>query len=661
MKLLRSHEAVARAVAGDLSWHEPVRCEYGEYTPIKLWFAQEVSRRLHNAFDMRSALAIDTSKKGMKQLVTRITVEMGGHTAGRLIDTLLELSTEVFTRSGASIGMDDLKEINAISHQARMDAYADYVRDRDSEKFSATLTGILKESEQPIMAHTELPIVDLVASGSRGNYTQLSQMVVCKGAIVNAAGKLEKYPVFHSFFEGINPYEMFSVTKASRPAVSQSKSEIGKSGYLTSLLVKATRNLIITEDDCGSQRGMLIPKKVAYGRYSPDGYQWTRDLLRGIDGDTVEVRSPITCASKTGCCAKCYGLTLDFDTPAKVGYPIGVASGQALGEPTTQLMLRTFHTSSVGSIETETFVAPFAGQVHIANADDGSFVMFEVQSPDQVLRYPIHESQMSDVLVADGDTVKVGQPIARFKRFVLGIGEQVGSIRSSFEMWTPKMAALLAGAPGIVDYAFHETDADGRYTPVRGVVVQIRDEDGNLLEQQATAANTEFLYPSGTRVAAGDKLTVGLYNFKSLYQKVSLRTFAETFVASLFEIYDSNGASINCRDVEVILTGMLSYRKVTAALPDADFQKDDLVSRFDLAALDEVEQVVLGISDCIKTSTNFVSAASAGWVKKALMRGLLQEISIIDKSAASCLASGHLIHAGLAINPQYLDDIHPVK
>jgi DNA-directed RNA polymerase subunit beta' len=220
-------------------------------------------------------------------------------------------------------------------------------------------------------------VYDLVKSGARGSMGQLTQMAGMKGLIVNTAGETIDFPVISSNKEGLTPIEYFITTHGARKGLTDTALNTAKAGYLTRKLFDVSQDVIINEVDCGTKDGIVISRitssgmevslaKVAKGRYlsadvkDPEGnvvfdknHFLTRDdakKLESLGVESVTVRSPLTCKTLDGVCVHCYGMDLGKNKVIELGEAIGTVAAQAIGEPGTQLTMRTFHAGGTASV-----------------------------------------------------------------------------------------------------------------------------------------------------------------------------------------------------------------------------------------------------------------------------------------------------------------------
>ncbi len=214
------------------------------------------------------------------------------------------------------------------------------------------------------------PVHDMITSGARGSVVQLHQMVGMKGLITNPRGEIIEFPITSSLKEGLTPIEYFISTHGARKGLADTALNTARAGYLTRRLFDVAHDVVVLEEDCGTKEGVLIPRpgkeniggsfgdRVNGRVLAEDGGGFKRNhLLNRDDAKAVEdsnatevtVRSPMTCKVARGVCQKCYGMDLTTGEIVDVGEAIGVIAAQAIGEPGTQLTMRTFHTGGVAT------------------------------------------------------------------------------------------------------------------------------------------------------------------------------------------------------------------------------------------------------------------------------------------------------------------------
>ncbi|MEK7509472.1 MAG: DNA-directed RNA polymerase subunit beta' [Patescibacteria group bacterium] len=216
------------------------------------------------------------------------------------------------------------------------------------------------------------PVHNMITSGARGSVVQLHQMAGMKGLITNPRGEVIEFPIVSSYKEGLTPIEYFTSTHGARKGLADTALNTARAGYLTRRLFDVAHDVVVLEDDCGTKEGVIITRptkeqlggsfaerlagRVLADDVSASGKVFKRNtLLTRDDAKVIEesdakeaiVRSPISCKVARGVCQKCYGVDLSTGELVNVGEAVGVIAAQAIGEPGTQLTMRTFHTGGV--------------------------------------------------------------------------------------------------------------------------------------------------------------------------------------------------------------------------------------------------------------------------------------------------------------------------
>lgn len=300
----------------------------------------------------------------------------------------------------------------------------------------------------------------MVSSGARGNWLQVRQIAGIRGLVANPKGEIIPRPIKSSYREGLSVLEYFIATHGARKGLADTALRTANSGYLTRRLVDVSQDVIVREEDCGTERGLVTPIAVvdahgelhlheevansAYARtlatdvldsegnvLAPGGSDVGDvliDMLFNAGVTEIKVRSVLTCESAVGTCALCYGRSLATGKLVDIGEAVGIIAAQSIGEPGTQLTMRTFHTGGVASAEditqglpriqelfearTPKGVAPLAEVAGRVNIEDGERQMRVVVTPDdgsEEIAYPV--LRRARLLVEDGQHVEVGQQL----------------------------------------------------------------------------------------------------------------------------------------------------------------------------------------------------------------------------------------------------------
>ncbi len=331
-----------------------------------------------------------TTKK-MGAIMDELIAKYGVTEVAPILDRIKSFGYKYATRSGTTWGIDNVvapKEKPALVAQYRkLDdeikvQYEEGLLSKE-ELYEKTITLWNKAKSElekllPATLEKHGSASDLVTSGARGSMAQVSQMVGMKGFIQNTTGRTIDFPIITSYKEGLSPLEYFITTHGSRKGLADTALNTARAGYLTRRLVDVAQDVVITEEDCGTKgsktmtkeilsgfeiplaksiRGRIVAKEVV----APDGTTlFKRGHLLGKDDvalieakgvEAVAVRTPSVCKTIYGICRQCYGLDLGRNHLVAIGESVGIVAAQAIGEPGTQLTLRTFHAGGVAGVD----------------------------------------------------------------------------------------------------------------------------------------------------------------------------------------------------------------------------------------------------------------------------------------------------------------------
>jgi len=322
----------------------------------------------------------------VRALVERCLEEVGEERTVQFVDDLKDLGFRFATLSGISAGIFDVQSVpgkGAVVAEAEAGVaeveqnfarglITDDERKRLSQEIWLDATNSLAERVWESM-DVENPMRVMVESGSRGSRDQVKQMVGMKGLVVDPTGTVVELPTKSNYFEGLSEFEYFVGTRGSRKGLTDTALRTADAGYLTRRLVDVAQEVLVREEDCGTKSGWEVRRddgeefasfserisgrfvaktvKDAGGKVLARRNELlTKNKAREIEAagvDSVWVRSPLTCRTRWGICQKCYGEDLGGRGLVKIGAPVGVIAAESIGEPGTQLTLRTFHTGGI--------------------------------------------------------------------------------------------------------------------------------------------------------------------------------------------------------------------------------------------------------------------------------------------------------------------------
>jgi len=327
--------------------------------------------------------------KRMSLLVDELIVHHGIDETPKFLDKIKDFGYKYATFSGVTWGIDNLKV-----PEGKRDIVTKFRKEEEivRDQFA---DGLLSEDEQyqkviEIWEHAKKEIekiipttldnrsstYDLITSGARGSMGSLVQMCGMKGLIVNTSGDTLDFPIIPSYIEGLSPLEYFITTHGSRKGAADTALNTAKAGYLTRRLVDVAQDVVITEEDCGTKSGkkifaidgvfakyingrvLLSDIKESGGKVIfKKGSLITKENARFLEKSGIKeayVRTPLSCETVHGICRNCYGLDLGRNCMIELGQAVGIIAAQAIGEPGTQLTLRTFHAGGVATVDITT-------------------------------------------------------------------------------------------------------------------------------------------------------------------------------------------------------------------------------------------------------------------------------------------------------------------
>ena len=538
------------------------RLIYNEEIPQDLGFVDRTDPE--KEFDLEIDFAV--MKKNLGTIIAKCIDKHGLNRSAELLDYIKALGYKYATKGAFTVSVHDVavpeakKKILSDSEKQVEEVWKQYKRGliTEDERYSS----IIKIWEKATNDVTEAmkdnfdelnPIYMMAQSGARGNMNQLRQIAGMRGLMANTSGKAVEIPIRSCFREGLDVLEYFISSHGARKGLADTALRTADSGYLTRRLVDVAQDIIVREHDCGTTEGIeitdikdgnqIIEKlhERLIGRYALHDIvnPTTGELI--VDNDTlitpdiadkiinagiekVEVRSVLECKTKHGVCAKCYGMGLATRKEVNIGEAVGIIAAQSIGEPGTQLTMRTFHTGGVagGDITQglprveELFEARKPKGLAVISEIDGTVKIEEVKkrkevtvtSKDNSKTYAI--SFGSKLKVKEGDQIKAGDPITE------------GSIN-------PNEILDIKGPEGVYNYLTSEVqkvyrnqgvDINDKHIEVIGrqMLKRIRVDDngdtsmfaGSLVDIHEFNEENEKIKEKGLRPATGTRALLGI-------------------------------------------------------------------------------------------------------------------------------------------------------
>ncbi|MCI4678867.1 DNA-directed RNA polymerase subunit beta' [Rhodoblastus acidophilus] len=417
--------------------------------------------------------------------------------------------------------------------------------DKLAEEMMARISAVRKDDDgrdKPINS-----IYMMSHSGARGSPAQMKQLAAMRGLMAKPSGEIIESPIISNFKEGLTVLEYFNSTHGARKGLADTALKTANSGYLTRRLVDVAQDSIITSYDCGSTNGIrmraiidagqvvatlavrILGRFTAEDLVDQDGavivkagemiQEWHIDRINAAGIQEVKIRSVLTCEAKNGCCAACYGRDLARGTPVNMGEAVGVIAAQSIGEPGTQLTMRTFHIGGAAQIADSSFIETnFEGVVklrnrHVARNSDGDLMVMArnvavvICGPDGTER-AVHRVQYGSRLkVDDGDHVKRGQRVAEWDPYTRPILTEVeGVIGFEDLVEGQSMSETVDEATGIAKRMVMDWRLNARSSSLKPALV-IKGKDGKILKL-ARGGEARYTLPVESILAADPGATV---------------------------------------------------------------------------------------------------------------------------------------------------------
>ncbi len=532
-----------------------------------------------------------------------------------LADAIMKIGYQYATKAGISINVNDMtvpKEKPAILSQAysEVDGITNEYNEgsiTNGERYnkivdvwaqtndkltkvmieSISLDTFSNEKGEEVTAPSFNSIFMMADSGARGSTTQMRQLAGMRGLMAKPSGEIIETPITSNFREGLSVLQYFASTHGARKGLADTALKTANSGYLTRRLVDVAQDGIIREYDCGSVDGIILNSRIEAGEVvehvsdrvmgrvaSGDviddsgvvvfskGHLFTEDdiaILLDHRIDQIKVRSVLTCKEKYGFCASCFGRDLARGALVSIGEAVGVVAAQSIGEPGTQLTMRTFHvggTASAGAqinkIECRTAGKIVYENVHSATLEDGGMIVISkigdiiIKNAQGIEKERFPATYGARIFFADGDSVKVGEKIMEWDPFSIPILTEIkGFIKFEDLVIGNTINEQVDSVTGLT----HKLVVESK-DPSLQPKITIVDKDGNPLKVSSGKRFATYRLPVGSHVivSEGDEVRIGDVIAKVQRETTKTRDITGGLprVAELFEArVPSNAAQIS--------------------------------------------------------------------------------------------------------------------
>lgn len=632
------------------------------------------------------------TKKHLGQIISLLLEFYGQERTAFVLDDMKRLGFKYVTTSGYSLGMDNfgrIKEKKDILSEG--DASIQLVEDQyaqglltDSERHAKVLE-IWTDIKERVVSQSKKglqkdgSVFAMIDSGARGSWGQLGQVIGMKGLVASPSGEIIELPVKGNFKEGFEVLEFFISSHGTRKGLSDTALRTANAGYLTRRLVDVAQDVVVYTEDCGDtdgehftreqseQMGEKLSERVR-GRFVLSDVKDGRKVIvktgevvddaaaREIEErkiDKVHVRSVLQCKLFKGVCVRCYGFDLSNNKVVKTGVAVGIIAAQSIGEPGTQLTMRTFHLGGI------------AGGGDITQGLPRVEELFEARNPK---RKAILSEVSGTVSILDADGKVITGPTGR-KIFEGRRGQKI--IQVSFEGQDEERIRMKAEDEEKVTEGQHVKEGD--VLIIRGLsgdeikakydgVVRREDKflvltyDGRHTKEYVIPLGYKIWVKDGDTVEKGQQLTEGSVNLQELFDLKGRDAVQRYILSEIQEIYASQGQRLNDKHIEIIIKQLFSRVYIedpgdTELLPGEVIEKTQL-----LLANAQVKGAVkrgatgrelfLGMSKVSLSTQSFLSAASFQETARVLINAAITgKIDYLDGLKENVII-GRLIPVG---------------
>lgn len=458
--VLDTHAMIKVRINGEMIETTPGRLMFNELLP-------EVDKQYNQTF----------GKSQLKKLIAKLYDEHGFTETAELINKIKDFGYHYGAMAGVSVGIEDLeipaakKDILAKADEQVAQIEADYKAGKiiNEERYRKTITVWSEATDAVTKAMMNgldqfNPVYMMANSGARGNISQMRQLAAMRGNMADTQGRIIEVPIKANFREGLTVLEFFMSSHGARKGLADTALRTADSGYLTRRLVDISHEVIVNAEDCGTHQGIEVGELISEGKVieelkeringrvlaedlvyegeviAPRNTLIGKELIKKIDElgiRKVKIRSPLTCALEKGVCRKCYGMDLSNHKEILLGEAVGVIAAQSIGEPGTQLTMRTFHT---GGVATAAAVvsgvrAENSGKIAyrdvkiLVNEENGDEIVVSQSAKLIIGNYDYEIPSGSILKVKEGQQVEIGETLVTFDPFHIPIiADQDGRI-----------------------------------------------------------------------------------------------------------------------------------------------------------------------------------------------------------------------------------------
>ncbi|HQU35440.1 MAG TPA: DNA-directed RNA polymerase subunit beta' [Anaerolineales bacterium] len=621
-------------------------------------------------------------KGGVKDLIAEVYEVCGQEQTTDVADKIKSLGFEYAMKSGTTLAVADisipperkgiideaLKAVELVQRDFRRGLLTEQEKnEREIEIWQGTTDKVadaVKKSMDP-----DGNLSTMASSGAtKGGFSTISQLAGMRGLMADPSGRIIPMPIRSNFREGLTAQEYFISTHGARKGLADTALRTADAGYLTRRLVDIAQDIIINEPDCGTHDGVMIRRRDDVAGQALSSRLFSRLLAeRVIDPKTGEVlveyndvitqdmarkiaasgieeikaRSPLTCELQHGICASCYGLDLGRGVMVGLGSAVGIVAAQSIGEPGTQLTLRTFHTGGVaaGGADITTGLPRVEELFEARKQPKGEAVVAEISGTVRV-RQSEKYADLREVIIEQSELVSDEYGIPEEWKFVV---KDEAEVKAGETLATLDDAKIVAQHGGRARVEKKE----------RKVVVSYDRREESVNEVPTTS---RLLVKDGEKIEAGTPLTEGSLNPHRVLKIQGREACQMYLMTEVQKVYRSQGQNIHDKHFEVIIRKMLSKVQITRP-GDSKFLPGDPVERLELRKINEqlladgkqpakFSEVLLGVTKASLSTDSFLSASSFQHTIKVLAGAAIGSTSDPLRGLKENVIIGKLIPAG---------------
>ncbi len=592
-------------------------------------------------------------KATLKSLVSDCIRLSGNEATATVLDNLKQLGFDFATKSGISIAMNDieeppgktklLKEADKLVRVAEDQFNRGFITEDERYEnvvqiWMDTTDKVGEDLSQSLDRHGGIYM--MATSGAKGNISQIRQMAGMRGLMTDPSGKIIDFPIRSSFRDGLSPMEYFISTHGARKGLADTALRTSDSGYLTRRLIDVAQDASITERDCGTTEGVWVSRENDGGVLPPlgeriIGYLAASQIVNPHTGEVivarneeineertkqiteagiarVYVRSPLSCQSGFGVCQYCYGRDLAKRQLVNLGTAVGIIAAQSIGEPGTQLTLRTFHTGGVVGTDI-TSGLPRVEELFEARTPKGSAIISDIDGTVEVI--DVEEENMvkvtSSEFYSDQYELPPGMEVAVTEGQLVDVGTVLFNPALPLEETEEQLPAIAEQQP-----------------IVARVAGQVVIDDKHFYVKYAEEEEREYIIPRGARllvktgdtIKGGEQLTEGIIAPQDILHIMGKEAVQQYLIDEVQKVYRSQGVTIHDKHIATVARQMLRRVEIISS-GDTELLPGELIDRLNYEEVNAsvlaeggepatAQTVLLGITKASLNKDSWLASAS---------------------------------------------------